>query len=263
MKEIEGKISVIMGAYNCQDAFQAAINSIERQTYDNWEMIICDDGSTDQTYQQLKDYSMGNPKIKVIRNMSNSGLAATLNHCLKYSDGEYVARMDADDISYPDRFEKQIEYLNKHPEISFISSSADIFDGKRIVGQRILLPRPQKKDLIWNTRFIHPATMFRTRVLKDVGGYRVSPDTLRGQDYDLFMRLYGAGYYGANLQKPVFRYTEDASNFKRRTLKARYGEFKIRYYGYKAMGVLPWAAPFLLKPFFVHYIKKIKGLLLK
>jgi glycosyltransferase involved in cell wall biosynthesis len=241
-------ISIIMGVRNGGNRFVEAVKSIENQTYTDWEFVICDDGSTDDTYERLLQYAFGKSRFKIIRNKTNLGLAATLNHCLEHCNGEYIARMDDDDFSYPDRFKKQVEYLELHQEIAFVSSNADIFNGKEIVSQRTLLPNPTKKDLVYGSRFIHPATMFRASALKSVGGYRVCKDTIRGQDYDLFMRLYGAGYLGANITEPLFRYTEDKANFKRRKFKARIGEMKIRIYGYKAMKVLHWAFPFAFKP---------------
>lgn len=249
MEERKNKlISIIMGIRNGGDRFINAVKSIEDQTYTNWEFIICDDGSTDDTYEKLLQYAQGKKNFKIIRNENNIGLAATLNHCLEYCNGEYIARMDDDDFSYSDRFEKQVEYLETHPEISFVSSSADIFDGEKIVRQRNLIPNPTKKNLVYGTPFIHPATMFRAEALFAVNGYRVCKDTVRGQDYDLFMRLYGAGYVGANLTDILFRYTEDRANFKRRTFKARIGEMRIRIHGYNAMKVMHWAFPFIFKP---------------
>lgn len=253
------KISIIMGVHNGGKRFVEAIESIEKQTYSNWEFIICDDGSTDDTYERLMEYAAGRSRYKIIQNKMNLGLAATLNHCLEYCDGEYIARMDDDDISYPDRFEKQIQYLEGHPEIAFVSSSIDIFDGEKIVGKRILLANPTKYNLVYGSPFVHPATMFRANALTAVDGYRVCKDTVRGQDYDLFMRLYGAGYRGANITEPLLRYTEDKANFKRRTLKARIGEIKIRFYGYRAMRVLHWAFPFMLKPIAAWVITLLKN----
>ncbi|MCW6681980.1 glycosyltransferase [Aerococcaceae bacterium NML160702] len=257
MDENKGLISVIMGVHNGADRFAEAIESIVAQTYEKWEFIICDDCSDDDSFKKLKEYEK-DPRFKIIRNERQKGLAATLNHCLKYCSGEFIARMDDDDISYPNRFAKQVEYLGKHPEVSFLSSNADVYDGTVVVGQRLLIERPSKKDMLWNTRFIHPATMFRAKSLREVNGYRVAKETTRGQDYDLFMRMYGAGFIGANLQEVVFRYTENTENFKRRTFKARIGECRIRHYGYKAMGVYPWAAPFLLKPLLAHILTKAK-----
>ena len=256
--ENASKISVIMGVRNGGQRFEEAVKSIEAQTYPHWEFIICDDGSTDDTYDRLTAYAFGDPRYKIIRNEKNQGLAATLNHCIRHCSGEYIARMDDDDFSYPERFEKQIAFLEAHPEIAFVSSSIDVFDGEQIVGQRILLPRPTKKDLVYGSRFIHPATMFRAEALAAVDGYRVCKDTVRGQDYDLFMRLYGAGYQGANVLEPLLRYTEDKANFKRRTFRARIGEMNIRRHGYRAMGVMHWAFPFVLKPFAAWVLTLLK-----
>lgn len=251
-------ISIIMGVRNGGNRFVEAVKSIENQTYTDWEFIICDDGSTDDTYKKLLQYAKGKENFKIIKNEKNLGLAATLNHCIEHCSGKYIARMDDDDFSYPDRFEKQVKYLEDNPDISFVSSSADIYDGKKITSQRILLPNPTKKDLVYGTRFIHPATMFKADVLKAVGGYRVCKDTVRGQDYDLFMRLYSAGYVGGNITTPLLRYTEDKANLKRRTFKARLSEIKIRAYGYRAMGVMHWAFPFLLKPLVAWVISLLK-----
>lgn len=257
----EYRISVIMAVYNCSERFIHALESIDKQTYANWECIICDDCSTDNTFERLIEYTKGNSKYKIIRNDSNMGLAYSLNHCLKYCNGKFIARMDDDDLSYPDRFEKQIEFLNQHPEIAFVSSTADLYDGTEVFGRRNLPEFPTKMDLIYGSQFIHPATMFRKEALEAVDGYRVSKETRRGQDYDLFMRLYGKGMKGANLLEPVFRYTEAVRNLKQRNLKARLGEIKIRYYGYKAMGVFPWAFPYLLKPIAAWAFGKISYLL--
>ena len=245
----EKKVSIIMGVRNGGDRFVEAVESIENQTYTNWEFIICDDGSTDDTFEKLTEYAKDRPQYKIIQNKTNLGLAATLNHCLEYCDGEYIARMDDDDFSYPERFKKQVEYLETHSEVAFVSSSVDLYNGEKIVGKRILSANPTKVELVYGSQFTHPATMFRNSALKAVGGYRVCKDTIRGQDYDLFMRLYGAGYPGANITEPLLRYTEDKANFKRRTFKARIGEVKIRIHGFKAMGVIWWAFPFVLKPF--------------
>lgn len=252
------KISIIMGVHNGGNRFIQAVESIEKQTYSNWEFIICDDGSTDDTYERLTEYAQGRQRYKIIRNKTNLGLAATLNHCLEHCNGEYIARMDDDDLSYPDRFEKQIRFLEMHPEIAFVSSSVDLFDGEKIVGKRILLANPSKKDLVYGSRFTHPATVFRASALNAVGGYRVCKDTVRGQDYDLFMRLYGAGHLGANITEPLLRYTEDKANFKRRTFKARVGEMKIRIHGYRAMKVMHWAFPFVLKPIVAWVVTLLK-----
>jgi glycosyltransferase involved in cell wall biosynthesis len=252
-------ISVIMGVHNGAKRLEDSIRSIIAQSHENWEFIICDDGSCDGSYEKLKSQYGSDSRFKIIRNRTNLGLAATLNHCIEHCNGDFIARMDDDDISYPERFEQELKFLLQHPDISFISSSIDIYDGNKVVGLRKLKKYPQKIDLIWNSPFVHPTTMFRAADLREAGCYRVAPETGRGQDYDLFMRLYGMGYKGANLQEPVYRFTVDEMNLKRRTFKARIGEMKIRSHGYKKMGIMPWAALIILKPMVAHFFMGIRN----
>lgn len=128
------KISVIMGIYNCSPTLDEAIESIINQTYENWELIMCDDGSTDDTYKKaLKYREKYGEKILVLKNEQNKGLNYTLNKCLEVATGEYVARMDGDDISLPTRFEKEIGYLETHPEIAIVSTPM-IFLRKMVLG---------------------------------------------------------------------------------------------------------------------------------
>ena len=115
----EKKVSVIMGIYNCASTLDESIGSILNQSYSNWELIMCDDGSMDDTYQKAlfhkKKYG---DRIILLRNEHNMGLNYTLNKCLEVATGDYVARMDGDDISLPTRFEKEVKYLEEHSEMS-------------------------------------------------------------------------------------------------------------------------------------------------
>lgn len=255
----QDKISVIMGVHNGSSRIEESINSIIGQTYKNWEFIICDDGSTDDSFEKMRTLYGEDPRFVILKNEYNIGLAATLNRCIKKSTGTIIARMDDDDYCYSDRFEKQLKFLKNHPEISFVSSSVDIYDGQDIIGKRVLTEYPTKIDLIWNSPFVHPATMFRKEELLRAHCYRVAPETVRGQDYDLFMRMYGMGYRGANLKDPVYRFTVDDSSLKRRTLKARLGEMKIRRIGYGELGVLPFAAPMIAKPLVAYFVMGIRN----
>lgn len=119
-----------MGVHNGAHRFNEAIKSIVEQTYTNWEFVICDDGSSDGSYELLKKYEESDNRFKVIQNNGNKGLPYTLNHCLECCTGEYIARMDDDDYCYPDRFEKQVKFLEEHADVSFISSCVDLWDGK-------------------------------------------------------------------------------------------------------------------------------------
>lgn len=252
------KISVIMGVYNGAASLDDAIESICGQTYENWEFIICDDCSKDNTVELLETWSKRDPRIKVITNETNLGLAATLNHCLKYASGEYIARMDDDDISYPERFQIQLEFLETHPEYEFVSSIVDCFDGNEVVRNRFLRKaEPQKRDFLHGTQFVHPATIFRKRCLENVGGYWEDKITRRTEDYDLFMRLYAAGYKGYNIQKPLLRYTVNVRGMKQKSLyKYRIDEAKVRYKGFQKLGLLPEGFPYVIRPLIVGLIPK-------
>ena len=101
---MSANVSIIMGIYNCAETLPEAIESILNQTYLNWELIMCDDGSSDDTWKIAIRYAEKYPdKIKILKNESNKGLNYTLNRCLKKATGKYIARMDGDDISMPER----------------------------------------------------------------------------------------------------------------------------------------------------------------
>ncbi len=123
------KISVIMGIYNCQDTLVEAIDCIVKQTEEDWEFIMCDDGSYDNTYAIALEYEKKYPKkIIVLRNESNLGLNATLNKCLSVAKGKYIARMDGDDRCAPNRFEIEVKVLDNNPDIAIVSSDMQFFD---------------------------------------------------------------------------------------------------------------------------------------
>ena len=116
----KNKVSILMGIYNCADTLSDAIDSIIKQTYVNWELILCDDGSQDDTYQVALKYQEKYPdKIILLKNKKNIRLAASLNRCAQYATGEYVARMDGDDLSLPNRFEKQVFFFRYASRICF------------------------------------------------------------------------------------------------------------------------------------------------
>ena len=122
-------ISVIMGIYNCADTLEEAIDSILNQTVSDWELILCDDGSTDGTYDVARRYRIQYPdRIRLLRNKKNRGLNYTLNRCLKVSRGKYIARMDGDDRCDFLRFEKELEVFEKEPDIAIVSSDMEFFD---------------------------------------------------------------------------------------------------------------------------------------
>ncbi|MBQ9930343.1 MAG: glycosyltransferase family 2 protein [Oscillospiraceae bacterium] len=169
---MESKISVLMGIYNCAGTLPEAIESIFDQTYTNWELILCDDGSKDGTYAVAESYRQQFPeKIILLKNEKNMGLNHTLNRCLAKASGEFVARMDGDDISVPERFEKEIEALRSNPDIAVVSTAMVYFDEAGQWGRGKAVPYPEKFDFMHGTPFCHAPCMVRRAVMEEIGGY--------------------------------------------------------------------------------------------
>ena len=119
------KVSVIMGTYNGEKTLDAAIQSICDQTFTDWEFIICDDCSTDGTWEKILKWEKKDSRIKGVRNSQNMKIAASSNRCIALAEGSYIAKMDDDDVSYSTRLEKQVQFLEQHPDIAFVSSLVD------------------------------------------------------------------------------------------------------------------------------------------
>ena len=246
----KGKISVIMGIYNCEDTLKESIESIINQTYDNWELIMCDDMSTDNTYNIAKNYENKYPnKIKLIRNIENCGLAHSLNHCLEYITGEYVARQDGDDLSVENRFETQIKFLNEHSEYDLVASKMISFDENGVNGLRgVVFDEPQKTDLRKSTAFCHATIMARHYVYKTLNGYKVNKYTMRCEDVDLWFRFFAKGYRGYNLSEGLYMVRDDINAYKRRTLKSYLYLMKVNFDGYRMVNMPKKYYVFLIKP---------------
>ena len=239
-----------MGVYNSDsEQLSNAIESILNQTFQNFEFIICNDCSSKlEVMEVLSKYKSIDSRIKLISNPQNSGLAASLNHCLKYAKGEYIARMDDDDISHLDRFEKQVAFLDEHLEFAIIGCAINIFQNDEIWGYTINKEVPQVTDFLFSTPFTHPTVMIRRNALLDVDGYGVEKITKRTEDYDLFMRMYDKGYLGYNLQEVLFDYRMDRNGYKKQKFKYRLDEAVVRYRGFKKLGLLPKGTLYILKP---------------
>lgn len=251
------KISVIMGIYNMankKEIMKLAIKSIFNQTYRNFEFIICDDGSDDGTYEIVQNLVKEDNRVVLIKNSENKGLAYSLNRCLSIANGKYIARMDADDISVPDRLEKQIKFLDEHLEYAMVGCNLLLINDKGIWGKRILAEKPTKKSFLFTSPFCHPAIVMRKDVLDEVNNYKVEKITRRAEDYDLFMRIYANGYKGYNIQKFLYQFREDNEAYKRRKYKYRLDEVQIRYRGFKMLGLMPYAIPYIIKPLIVGLI---------
>lgn len=246
-------VSIIMGVYNAgsRQILADAVESIRSQTFTDWEWIICDDGSTDDTCRILQEFCKSDKRIHLIKNEKNQGLAAALNHCLAFAKGNYIARMDADDVSLPKRIEKEIKFLESHPEYHLTGTNASLFDEKGDWGLRRMPEIPVRQDFLWGSPFIHPTVIIRRDALMQVEGYRSAKETWRTEDYDLFMRLYAAGYRGYNIQETLYRFREDKEARKRKKYRYRLDEAKVRWNGFRLMGLMPKGILYVVKPLIV------------
>ncbi len=179
------KISVIMSVYNGERYLRDAIDSILQQTFTDFEFIIVDDASTDSSLSIIRGYP--DSRIRVIANGENIGLTRSLNKAIEQARGEYIARQDADDISLPARFQEQISYLEKHPDVVMLGTSVYRIDEEgRVVGKIIPPSKPGRK-LLKRNHFSHGSIMVRKAVLDRLGGYN---ELFRyGQDYELWLRI--------------------------------------------------------------------------
>lgn len=225
-----------MGIYNCASTLQEALDSLYAQTFQDFEIILCDDGSKDNTYDVALENQRNHPNIVLLRNEQNLGLNATLNKCLAVAQGEYIARMDGDDISLPTRFEKQVQFLDGHPEYAIVSTPMIFFDenGKNHMGGT-REGEVNKHVFNYGSPFCHAPSMVRRIAFNEVGGYTVHPRLLRIEDYDLWRRIYEKGYIGYNLGEHLYMMRDDMKAIKRRTLRARCNSIYAHWLAYKGL----------------------------
>ncbi len=180
------RISVIMSVYNGGTYLREAIESILNQTFTDFEFIIVNDASTDNSLETIQGYQ--DERISLINNEANIGLTKALNKAMIQARGEFLARQDADDISLPNRFEEQIKYLGKYPEVGLLGTSIyEIDESGNVIGKNIALAKPGIKDLLKSNKFSHGSVMFRNNIIDKLGGYN---ELLKSsQDHELWLRI--------------------------------------------------------------------------
>ncbi|MBD5227494.1 MAG: glycosyltransferase [Bacteroidales bacterium] len=248
------RISVLMGIYNCASTLAEALDSLLAQTYQGFKVIMCDDGSKDNTIEIAQQYVDRYPdKFILIRNERNMGLNYTLNHCLEYADTEYCARMDGDDISVPERFEEELKFLDHHSDIAIVSTPMQYFDEtgifkvSRLKKDKIV----SKDDFIKGTPFCHAPSMVRTEAYRKVGGYSVDRKLLRVEDYHLWFKMYSSGYRGVVLKDPMYMMRDDRKAVARRNWRNRVNEFHVRKLGYEMLNIPYHKRIWMLRPLFI------------
>lgn len=242
------KISVIMACYNCEKTLKKAIDSILAQTYQNWVMICCDDGSSDGTLEILNKYRERYPeKFVIIQNEGNKKLPYSLNHCLKYVDTELVARMDGDDWSLPERFEKQVKYLEEHPECDLVSTGVTVSDGEKKIASIIKEAIPNKETVLRYNPFSHATIMTYKYVYDQLGGYSLDPAVIRIEDFELWCRFLAVGFVGHNMPDELYVILENPDAVSRRSFSSRVNAAKTTS---KCLELLGFSGLICIKPYF-------------
>jgi glycosyltransferase involved in cell wall biosynthesis len=215
------KVSVLLPVHNAEATIGTAIESIHRQTMRDWELIVADDGSTDQTLEIASEAARDDRRIKLHR-FPHRGLVPTLNEAIDLAQGSFLARMDADDESSPERLALQTNYLAENPQVSLVASQV------RFGGDRSNAPGYAQyvdwtnsvlsADEISKSRFIespiaHPSVMYRRETLARSGGYR---DTDWPEDYELWLRWLEAGERFEKLNQPLITWNDPINRLSRR-----------------------------------------------
>jgi glycosyltransferase involved in cell wall biosynthesis len=239
------KFSILLSVYKKENPsyFRLALNSIWNQTLKPAEIVIVKDGPlTDELEAVLVDFVRYIP-VKFVVNEQNIGLAASLNRGLQACSHEIVARMDTDDICFPNRFEKQILYLQQHPEIDILGSFAIKIDenGTEIELMKVPVAHKDIFKLIWASPFIHPSVIFKKKEIISVGNY--NPDAgLRQDDYELWFRCAKNKLTFANLPEPLLYYRFFSDSVNRNNIRVGIDRFKVGFKGSRELSY----------PFFVY-----------
>ena len=210
-------ISVIMSVYNGEKYLVQAIDSILNQTYQNFEFIIIDDCSTDNSSHILQEYAKKDSRIKIIKKEKNIGIKGfieNLNLGISIAEGKYIARMDQDDVSLPERFQKQVDFLENNPEITLVGAQLNLINEQnKITGEAIaaLQHRDIVKRITSQIQLFHPVIMFR----KDQN-IQYREKFLYCEDYDLYLNLITQGKKLANLNEKLLNYRILANSISRK-----------------------------------------------
>lgn len=223
------KVSILMCVYNSNvNLFKEVISSIDRQTYDNFEVVIINDGSTNNDLLEYLKYLDSKEKYRVYNNEKNEGLINSLNKGIKLCNGEYIARFDDDDISYCERLKKQVEFLDNNPKISIVSAYEDIMNEDLKVTTTRKFPRSKEVNKIipFRSPISHSLVMYRKQDIIDVGMYE---EEYRGcEDYALWLKMMKNGYEIDNIQQSLGKKKFVADDANKRNSISRRNLFRAK-----------------------------------
>lgn len=204
------KISVIMSVYNGEKFLKEAIDSILNQTFTDFEFIIVNDGSSDNSLDILQSYN--DDRIRIINNKKNIGLTKSLNKALKKAKGEYIARQDADDISLTERFEKQMKFFENNPNVVLLGTNVYFIDKEgNIVVKYSVIERPTLDDFVVSNQLVHGSAIFRKEIINKVGAY--NEQMFYSQDYEFWIRI-AMEYEIRNLKEILYKLRNHGENVR-------------------------------------------------
>ncbi|EJN00871.1 glycosyltransferase [Herbaspirillum sp. YR522] len=207
-------VTVLLPVYNGAADVVQAVRSILAQSFGEFELLIINDGSKDNSAELLA--TLSDPRIRVVH-QENMGLAATLNRGLQLANGRYIARQDQDDLSHPQRLEKQLAYMEAHPDCILLGSAADIWIQDQPTDRVHQHPTDHATlsfDLLFNNPFVHSSVMLRRDRVLAAGGYSTDRERQPPEDYELWSRLARAGQV-ANLPERLLVYREVPQSMSR------------------------------------------------
>jgi len=219
------RITVFMAAYNAANYISESIQSILDQTFKNFELLIVNDGSTDETVNIIGNFK--DPRIRLIHNDKNRGLTYTRNVALNEARGEYIAILDSDDVAIHNRLELQYNFFLEHPDFALCGGHGSVIDevGTPVVDNRFTVPIDPDKikiTLLFQNTFINSTVMYKTAVLKELNGYN---DYAPAEDYELFIRI-SDKYPVGNLDSILVKYRIHGSNTS--IIQSELGRIKVR-----------------------------------
>lgn len=243
------KITVLMPVYNSRKHIDEAVNSILMQTYKDFEFLIIDDCSSDGTLEYLK--KLEDPRIRLVTHSKNMGLVYSLNEGLNLANGEYIARMDGDDISATHRFERQLLYMEQNPEVGVLGTCMTYIHN----GQHIPKPIVHEEIFCWQLFYCsltHPTVFMRKSVLKE-HEVRYEPDYLHAEDYEIWNRLAEVTRL-ANLPEYLFSYRVHESQVSTKYLPIQNQTAdRVRIKQLNKLGIVPTEEEFAIHKQFMHH----------
>ena len=256
------RVSVGIPFFNNEKTLLDAIKSVFCQTFQDWELILIDDGSSDNSLNIAR--RIRDPRVRLISDSVNCGLSARLNQIALLAKGEYIARMDADDIMHPDRLQKQVEFLDTHPDVDFVATATYIIDDRnQVTGKRDdIISNISAKDVLRRTPFAHPTITGRTAWFRN---NPYDPLFVRAQDRELWCRTFGRAQ-AAILPEPLYFCTEFGSfniskyiASKKTDMKiiTKYGPSIVGYLGTSSLLCKEWMKCIIYKIFTLIGLEQI------